>query len=111
MIQLETGGQYLTNDGRIATCLGITADGTRAAIEINGRKMIETYGIDGTFRVTSDRKEDEGLHIAGKYLPPLTVFAVVNDEGKIFAISFDPTKISDADLAKGRLIELNEVRK
>jgi hypothetical protein len=108
-MQLEPQTTYLTADGRKALCLGVTKDG-RCAVAVDGRKMIETYGIDGTFRITSSRPEDEGLHIASKYVPPLTVWAVVTDAGTVAGIQLDATKFSDDTLAKGRLVELREVR-
>jgi hypothetical protein len=108
-MKLEAGKEYLLNNGRKAKCLAITDD-NRCAMEIEGRKMIETYGIDGTFRIASDSERDEGLHVASEYVPPLTIWAVVSGAKSVVAISVDGPKFDDNTTAKGRLVRLVEVR-
>ena len=108
-MELKAGKTYLTAGGRKATCLAVLEDG-RCAVAIEGRKMIETYGLDGTFRITSSRNEDEALHIVSEYVQPVTLWAVVTATGQIAGVQFDQTKFSDETLAKGRLVELREVR-
>jgi hypothetical protein len=109
-MMIEAGQEYLTNDGRRARCLGVTEDG-RCAMVIEGRKMIETYGRDGTFRITSDRETDERLHIAAKYEPPITLWAIVSATGKICAVNRDDEALTENARALGRLVEFLEVRK
>lgn len=108
-IKLQAGKTYLTGDGRQAYCIGFAADGHRAAVVIAGRKMIETYGPDGTFRLDSDKAVDERLHIVSEYREPVQFWAVIADTGAICEIRRDPG-FSDATLAKGRVVLLREDR-
>lgn len=109
MKKLEPNKTYLTNDGRKALCLGVTEDG-RAAVAVDKRKMIETYSVDGTFRIDSDREADEGLHIAGPYVPLAGIWAVVNADGAVISTSDTTDGFSEHELIGTRTVWLQEVR-
>lgn len=108
-MRLEASKTYLTNDGRQALCLGITDDG-RAAVAVEKRKMIETYSVDGTFRIDSDREADEGLHIAGPYIPPAGLWAVVDANGVVVSTNSTKDGFTEEELIGSRVVWLQEVR-
>ena len=108
-MKLEPNKTYLTNDGRKALCLGVTEDG-RAAVAVERRKMIETYGLDGTFRINSDRDADEGLHIASAYIPPAGIWAAVDQFGDIRATYPNADDFTDEQRQGRRIVWLQEVR-
>lgn len=107
-MQLEVGKTYITQDKRRADCIGATRDG-KFAVSIQGRKMIETYGADGTFRIDTDQDRYEGLHIVGEYIHPIRLWAVVDGFGDIRSTATSRDGLDPNEVRSGRVVELAEV--